>query len=139
MKMGDKLIYHRTVFDFKSLKNLLEDIGMKNISIYDWRKTEHAQFDDHSQAYLPHFEKEKGVLISLNVESIKMSFEIIKKFENEIAEFYGAPYAVGVDSCTHAIELCLRYIKPQKIEIPVNTYLSVAFLGKTWHRMGLER
>ena len=40
-----------------------------------------------------------------------MSFEIIKKFENGIAEFYGAPYAVGVDSCTHAIELCLRYIK----------------------------
>ena len=71
MKMGDKLIYHRTVFDFKSLKKILEDIGMKDISIYDWRKTEHAQFDDHSQAYLPHFEKEKGVLISLNVESKK--------------------------------------------------------------------
>ena len=44
---------------------------MTNISIYDWRKTEHAQFDDHSQAYLPHFEKEKGILISLNVESKK--------------------------------------------------------------------
>ena len=29
-----------------------------------------------------------------------MSFDIIKKFEAEIAEFYGAPYAVGVDSCT---------------------------------------
>ena len=71
MKMGDKLIYHKTVFDFKSLKKILEDIGMKDISIYDWRKTEHAQFDDHSQAYLPHFEKEKGILISLNVESKK--------------------------------------------------------------------
>ena len=60
-----------------------------------------------------------------------MSFEIVIKFENEIAEFYGAPYAVGVDSCTHTIELCLRYIRPQKIEIPVHTYLSVAFLGKS--------
>ena len=46
-----------------------------------------------------------------------MSFEIVRKFENEIAKFYGAPFAVGVDSCTHAIELCLRYIRPQKIEI----------------------
>ena len=64
-----------------------------------------------------------------------MSFEIVKKFENGIAEFYGAPYAVGVDSCTHAIELCLRYIKPQKIEIPIHTYLSVAFLGE---KLGIE-
>ena len=44
---------------------------MTHISIYDWRKTEHAKFDDHSQAYLPHFEKEEGTLISLNVESKK--------------------------------------------------------------------
>ena len=71
MKMGDKLIYHKTVFDFESLKKILESIGMTNISIYDWRKTEHAKFDDHSQAYLPHFEKEEGTLISLNVESKK--------------------------------------------------------------------
>ena len=71
MRMGDELIYHKTAFDFKSLKKILEDVGMTDISIYDWRKTEHAQFDDHSQAYLPHFEKEKGILISLNVESKK--------------------------------------------------------------------
>ena len=68
-----------------------------------------------------------------------MSFEIIRKFENEIAEFYGAPYAVGVDSCTHAIELCLRYLKPQKIEIPTHTYLSVAFLGKSLTSIGNGR
>ena len=71
MKMGDKLIYHKTVFDFKSLKKILESIGMSHISIYDWRKTEHAKFDDHSQAYLPHFDKEEGTLISLNVEAKK--------------------------------------------------------------------
>ena len=71
MKMGDKLIYHKTVFDFESLKKILESIGMTHISIYDWRKTEHAKFDDHSQAYLPHFDKEEGTLISLNVESKK--------------------------------------------------------------------
>ena len=64
-----------------------------------------------------------------------MSFEIVRKFENEIAKFYGAPFAVGVDSCTHAIELCLRYVKPQKIEIPAHTYLSVAFLGE---KLGID-
>ena len=38
---------------------------------WDWRKTEHSQFDDHSQAYLPKMNKEHGTLISLNVEAIK--------------------------------------------------------------------
>ena len=59
-----------------------------------------------------------------------MSFELIEKFENKIAKFYGAPYAVAVDSCTHAIELCLRYKNPSNIEVPTHTYLSVAFLGE---------
>ena len=36
-----------------------------------WRETEHSQFDDHSQAYVPHMDKENGVLISLNVECNK--------------------------------------------------------------------
>ena len=59
-----------------------------------------------------------------------MSFKLIQEFENRIAKFYGAPYGVAVDSCTHAIELCLRYVKPSRIEIPTHTYLSIAFLGK---------
>jgi hypothetical protein len=28
-------------------------------------------FDDHSQAYIPHMDKENGTLISLNIETIK--------------------------------------------------------------------
>ena len=59
-----------------------------------------------------------------------MSFNIIKKFEEEIASFFGSPYAVAVDCCTHSIELCLRYNNVKKIIIPKRTYLSVAFLGK---------
>lgn len=39
-----------------------------------------------------------------------MSFETVKKFENEIAKFYGSPYAIATDSCTHGVELCLRYM-----------------------------
>ena len=37
-----------------------------------------------------------------------MSFDTVKEFEQQIAKFYGAPYAVATDCCTHAIELCLR-------------------------------
>tara|TARA_B100000902_G_scaffold294224_1_gene280875 strand:- start:381 stop:917 length:537 start_codon:yes stop_codon:yes gene_type:complete len=71
MKMGKEFIYHRTVYDLISIKKLLEDIGMRNIIKYDWRKTQHSKFDDHSQAYLPHMDKKNGTLISLNVECIK--------------------------------------------------------------------
>ena len=65
-----------------------------------------------------------------------MPFEIIKQFENEIAKFFGSPYAIAVDSCTHGIELCLRYTKETKINVPKRTYLSVPFLAE---KMGLER
>ena len=65
-----------------------------------------------------------------------MSFEIISEFEKKVAEFFGSPYAVAVDSCTHGIELCLRYTKETKISVPKRTYLSVPFLAE---KMGLER
>jgi predicted SAM-dependent methyltransferase len=71
MPMGEETIYHKTTYDFKSLENLLKFIKFNNIRIYDWRNTEHASFDDHSQAYLPHMDKDNGVLISLNIEAIK--------------------------------------------------------------------
>ena len=71
MKMGETTIFHKTTYDFNSLKQLLEKAGMRNIQRYDWKDTEHAQFDDHSQAYLPHMDKKNGTLISLNVECIK--------------------------------------------------------------------
>ena len=59
-----------------------------------------------------------------------MSFESVKKFEQEIASFYGAPYAVAVDCCTHGIELCLRYKRVQKMVVPVHTYISIPLLSK---------
>ena len=59
-----------------------------------------------------------------------MSFDIVKQFEKEISEFYGAPYAVAVDCCTHAIELCLRYQKPARVTFPTRTYISIPFLGE---------
>ena len=57
-----------------------------------------------------------------------MSFEIVNKFENKIAEFFGAPYAVAVDCCTHGIELCLRQQEVLTLIVPKRTYLSVPML-----------
>jgi predicted SAM-dependent methyltransferase len=68
MPMNDVTIYHRTAYDFASLSAVLEEAGYSHVRRYDWRQTEHAQFDDHSQAYIPHMDKEHGTLISLNVE-----------------------------------------------------------------------
>ena len=59
-----------------------------------------------------------------------MSFDVVRDFENAISKFYGAPYAVAVDSCTHSIELCLRYKEVKKIILPKHTYLSIAFLAQ---------
>jgi dTDP-4-amino-4,6-dideoxygalactose transaminase len=65
--------------------------------------------------------------------------ELVNKFEREIADFYGAPFAVSTDSCTHAIELCLRHRPPApgiELTIPSRTYISVPFtlikLGLSW-------
>jgi predicted SAM-dependent methyltransferase len=71
MLSNDRVIYHKTCFDFVSLAKLMTDAGFKNVERYDWRKTEHSMFDDHSQAYLPHMDKTNGTLISLNVEGVK--------------------------------------------------------------------
>ena len=71
MPMGSETIYHRTVYDFDSLKNVLESLSYKKVSLYDWRETSHSEFDDHSQAYLPHMDKDSGTLMSLNVECVK--------------------------------------------------------------------
>jgi len=62
---------HYNVFDFSSLSDILRRTGFTNVRTYDWRQTEHAAVDDFSQAYIPHMDKEHGMLISLNVECQK--------------------------------------------------------------------
>lgn len=71
MVMGEKIIYHKTVYDYESLKNILTECGFNKIKKYNWRNTEHSDIDDHSQAYIPHMDKDNGTLISLNVEAVK--------------------------------------------------------------------
>jgi hypothetical protein len=62
-------------------------------------------------------------------------FEVVTKFENQVAEFFGAPYAVAFDSCTHGVEVCLRYVNTTKINVPKRTYLSIPFLA---NKLGIE-
>ncbi|MBI4050177.1 MAG: methyltransferase domain-containing protein [Candidatus Doudnabacteria bacterium] len=66
-----KIIYHKTVYNFQDLKKLLKKNGFIKVRRYDWRKTIHQDYDDYSQAYIPHMDKKHGTLISLNVEAVK--------------------------------------------------------------------
>lgn len=68
---GMKKLFHRTVYDFDTLQNTLETAGFCQVRRYDWADTVHKDHDDFSQAYLPHMDKENGLLISLNVEATK--------------------------------------------------------------------
>lgn len=64
-------------------------------------------------------------------------YNIVAMFENEVACYTGAPYAVSVDSCTNALFLCLEWLKRKHHSqrndhgwyggciIPRRTYLSV--------------
>jgi predicted SAM-dependent methyltransferase len=65
--------YHKMIFDFESLGLLLQKSGFEQIVRYDWRETDHAWLDDYSQSYLPHMQKETGMLMSLNVEATKIN------------------------------------------------------------------
>ena len=44
-------------------------------------------------------------------------------FEEEVAEYTGAPYAVAVDSCTNALFLCCKFFDVDEVTIPKETYL----------------
>ena len=58
-----------------------------------------------------------------------MSFKAVTELEKKLAKFFGAPYAVALDACSHGIELCLRYQEIDTITVPKRTYISVPFLA----------
>jgi predicted SAM-dependent methyltransferase len=67
----NEYIYQRNTYDMTKLTQLLKNANFKSIEKYEWRDTEHSRIDDYSQAYLPHMDKDNGVLISLNVQCKK--------------------------------------------------------------------
>lgn len=83
--------YHYCTWDFKTLSEDLVAAGFGNVRRYDWKKTEHASVDDFSQCYLPHMDKDNGMLMSLNVEAVKVKpidkqelIELLKKKQTEV-------------------------------------------------------
>lgn len=55
-------------------------------------------------------------------------FDKIFEFEERLAEFTGAKYAVATDCCTHAIELCLRHDNIKTTAFTPFTYVSIPML-----------
>lgn len=68
---GPVTLYQKTIYDEHSLSSLLKENGFTEPARYDWRTTEHADIDDHSQAYYPHMQKDTGISVSLNLQAIK--------------------------------------------------------------------
>lgn len=62
-------------------------------------------------------------------------FDKILKFEQALAEFTGAPYAIMTDCCTHAIEMCMRYDNIKQCTFTPYTYLSIPM---TMHKLGIK-
>ena len=52
-------------------------------------------------------------------------FEIVRMFEETVADYCGAPYAVSTDNCTDALLICCEYLGVEEVTIPAKTYLSV--------------
>lgn len=66
------MLYHRSTYYFKKIRNFLEGSGVKNVKRYNWKDTENSYIDDHTQAYFPYIYKENSKLIFLNVECYKL-------------------------------------------------------------------
>ena len=65
-------IYFKTVYDFKSLKKMLETAGFHNVRRWDWKKVFPEGYDDRSASYVPHMDFENGTLVVLNIEADKI-------------------------------------------------------------------
>lgn len=64
-----------------------------------------------------------------------MNYQSLFAFEQDLAEFTGAPYAVATDGATHAIELAMRYDGVRECKFTCYTYLSVP---QVMHHLGID-
>ena len=51
--------------------------------------------------------------------------EAVTQFENTIADYTGASYAVALDSCTSSVYNCLKFYDPGSIVLPKRTFISI--------------
>ena len=71
-----------------------------------------------------------GLMHRDSVAPLRGPFQVVRDFEQAIADYTGAPYAVAVNSCTMALTLAVAWhlretSLKQCIEIPKRTYVSV--------------
>lgn len=52
-------------------------------------------------------------------------YQVVRDFEQGIADYTGAKYCVTVNSCTMALLLACRYLNVEEVSIPKFTYVSV--------------
>lgn len=62
-------------------------------------------------------------------------FDIIKDFEESLAEYTGAPYAVMTDCCTHALELAFLATGFKQTAFTPRTYISIPMM---LHKIGVK-
>lgn len=64
-----------------------------------------------------------------------IDFNTVSRFEQILAEFFGASAAVAVDCCTHGLELLFRQHNIKSTDCPNHTYLSVPM---TLKKLGID-
>ena len=47
------------------------------------------------------------------------TWQVVDLFEKKIADFFGAPYAIATDCCTHALELSIRLLDQPTTSVQV--------------------
>jgi predicted SAM-dependent methyltransferase len=62
---------HTIAFDHDTLADYMTKAKLENVRVWKWQETEHAAYDDYSQSFLPHMDKQHGMLMSLNLEGTK--------------------------------------------------------------------
>ena len=63
-------VYHKTVYDKKSLTALLTEVGFSSVQSYDAHEFLPEDYDDYSLAYVPHMDQE-GIQMQVNLECKK--------------------------------------------------------------------
>jgi len=61
---------HHICWDYASMQIDLNKAGFRVGGLYDWKRY-FSDFDDYSKCYLPHMDREHGMLMSLNVWAVK--------------------------------------------------------------------
>jgi|TARA_R110000851_G_scaffold170756_1_gene317125 predicted SAM-dependent methyltransferase len=64
-------IYHKTVYNRDEMALILKQCGYTKIENYNWKEHIHNNYDDQSQSYFPHMQKENGIHIMQNLQAIK--------------------------------------------------------------------